>query len=321
MEKRVFRRPAGWLAGFQFDSFSPSRALPDARARRRSVSRRARPSVHGFLRNAASFLSRAFRILPVANVSPGRVCRVAPRVFSSLETQHSFEPCTSREGGFFRSAPRSEGGDKARRRVFRTRSVDARPGKVNRCSLASTVRVPPYCRAGRAPNGKKEPRMHDINLGAAIARERRAAQVTQGELAAHLGVTKAAVSKWELEQSMPDAGPACRASPPTSTSRWTSCSTIGRSWWATICKRLPEAARAVRRRSRSRFSRTPRTSSRFALLPAGPRAAADGACSTCSAQTPRPPDPRPKLWPHAPQSCFERVERHATMWSLCAPRG
>ena len=46
--------------------------------------------------------------------------------------------------------------------------------------------------------------MHDINLGAAIARERRAAQVTQGELAAHLGVTKAAVSKWELEQSMFD---------------------------------------------------------------------------------------------------------------------
>ena len=46
--------------------------------------------------------------------------------------------------------------------------------------------------------------MHDINLGAAIARERRAAQVTQGELAAHLGVTKAAVSKWELEQSLPD---------------------------------------------------------------------------------------------------------------------
>lgn len=42
------------------------------------------------------------------------------------------------------------------------------------------------------------------NLGATIARERRAADITQGELAAHLGITKAAVSKWELGQSMPD---------------------------------------------------------------------------------------------------------------------
>lgn len=46
--------------------------------------------------------------------------------------------------------------------------------------------------------------MNNINLGATIARERRAAGVTQGELAAHLGVTKAAVSKWELGQSLPD---------------------------------------------------------------------------------------------------------------------
>ena len=46
--------------------------------------------------------------------------------------------------------------------------------------------------------------MHDINLGAAIARERRAAQVTQGELAAHLGVTKTAVSKWETGGGSPN---------------------------------------------------------------------------------------------------------------------
>lgn len=46
--------------------------------------------------------------------------------------------------------------------------------------------------------------MHDLNMGATIARERRAAGITQDELAAHLGVTKAAVSKWELGQSLPD---------------------------------------------------------------------------------------------------------------------
>ena len=46
--------------------------------------------------------------------------------------------------------------------------------------------------------------MNAVNLGETIARERRALGITQGELAAHLGVTKAAVSKWELGQSLPD---------------------------------------------------------------------------------------------------------------------
>lgn len=43
-----------------------------------------------------------------------------------------------------------------------------------------------------------------INIGRTIARERRRAGVTQEVLAAHLGVSKAAVSKWELCQSLPD---------------------------------------------------------------------------------------------------------------------
>lgn len=37
-----------------------------------------------------------------------------------------------------------------------------------------------------------------INIGGVIAERRRAAGVTQDALAQHLGVTKAAVSKWEL---------------------------------------------------------------------------------------------------------------------------
>lgn len=37
-----------------------------------------------------------------------------------------------------------------------------------------------------------------INIGSVIAERRRAAGVTQDALAQHLGVTKAAVSKWEL---------------------------------------------------------------------------------------------------------------------------
>ena len=43
-----------------------------------------------------------------------------------------------------------------------------------------------------------------INIGRTISRERRGRGVTQEALAAHLGVSKAAVSKWELGQSLPD---------------------------------------------------------------------------------------------------------------------
>lgn len=43
-----------------------------------------------------------------------------------------------------------------------------------------------------------------VNIGRTIARERRRRGVTQEALAAHLGVSKAAVSKWELGQSLPD---------------------------------------------------------------------------------------------------------------------
>lgn len=45
----------------------------------------------------------------------------------------------------------------------------------------------------------------DNRIGAVVARERKALGLTQEELARRLGVTKAAVSKWELGQSMPDA--------------------------------------------------------------------------------------------------------------------
>ena len=43
-----------------------------------------------------------------------------------------------------------------------------------------------------------------INIGRTIARERRRTGMTQAALAEHLGVSKAAVSKWELGQSLPD---------------------------------------------------------------------------------------------------------------------
>lgn len=44
-----------------------------------------------------------------------------------------------------------------------------------------------------------------VKIGETVARERRKAGITQEELAGRLGVTKAAVSKWELGQSLPDA--------------------------------------------------------------------------------------------------------------------
>ena len=46
--------------------------------------------------------------------------------------------------------------------------------------------------------------MDIINLADNIARLRRRRQITQEELADYLGVTKAAVSKWENRQTMPD---------------------------------------------------------------------------------------------------------------------
>ena len=45
-----------------------------------------------------------------------------------------------------------------------------------------------------------------VNIGRTIARERRRVGITQEQLADHLGVSKAAVSKWELGQSVPDVG-------------------------------------------------------------------------------------------------------------------
>ncbi|MEF9925743.1 MAG: helix-turn-helix transcriptional regulator [Raoultibacter sp.] len=48
--------------------------------------------------------------------------------------------------------------------------------------------------------------MDAINIGAVIARCRKKWGITQDEVAQHLGVSKAAVSKWEMGQSLPDVG-------------------------------------------------------------------------------------------------------------------
>ena len=147
-------RPKGSDAS-EFDSFSPSRALPDARARRRSVSRRARPSVHGFLRNAASFLcvpSAFFRLRTFPQVA----FVVSLRASSALSKTQHFVRNRARAGRADSSdrAPRSEGGDKARRRVFRTRSVDARPGKSTDARLRQP-RAFPHTVGQGAPNGRR----------------------------------------------------------------------------------------------------------------------------------------------------------------------
>ena len=48
--------------------------------------------------------------------------------------------------------------------------------------------------------------MDEISLGRRIAEARWESGLTQEEVAAHLGVTKAAVSKWERAESAPDMG-------------------------------------------------------------------------------------------------------------------
>ena len=46
--------------------------------------------------------------------------------------------------------------------------------------------------------------MRDINIGAVILKKRKEKGITQDELAEFIGVSKAAVSKWETDQSYPD---------------------------------------------------------------------------------------------------------------------
>ena len=171
--------------------------------------------------------------------------------------------------------------------------------------------------------------MHDINLGAAIARERRAAQVTQGELAAHLGVTKAAVSKWELEQSMPDVAllPRIAAYFDLTLDELFDYrpQLVGDNLQGAYLRLLaqfdedPEAAFAnAEDLVRSHYSCWPALQQMGMLYVQ--RATLD----------PDRAEPYKyvilghgiaKLWPHAPQSCSSASSGMPTMWSLCAPRG
>ena len=46
--------------------------------------------------------------------------------------------------------------------------------------------------------------MKEINIARTIWQKRREKKITQEELASHIGVTKASISKWESGQSYPD---------------------------------------------------------------------------------------------------------------------
>ncbi len=46
--------------------------------------------------------------------------------------------------------------------------------------------------------------MKELNIARQIIRKRRERGITQAALAAHMGVSKASVSKWETGQSYPD---------------------------------------------------------------------------------------------------------------------
>ena len=46
--------------------------------------------------------------------------------------------------------------------------------------------------------------MKEINIAKMIAKKRKEKKITQDELAKYLGVSKAAISKWETGQSYPD---------------------------------------------------------------------------------------------------------------------
>ena len=46
--------------------------------------------------------------------------------------------------------------------------------------------------------------MNDINIAGMILSKRRERGMTQDDLAAHIGVSKAPVSKWETGQCFPD---------------------------------------------------------------------------------------------------------------------